>query len=59
MTTFIFVARKKDIIRRRGENISGAELDRAVSEHPGALEAAAIAVPSELGEDDILIAVAA
>jgi crotonobetaine/carnitine-CoA ligase len=52
-----FVARKKDIIRRRGENISGAELDRVVSEHPGVLEAAAIAVPSELGEDDILIAV--
>jgi carnitine-CoA ligase len=52
-----FVARKKDIIRRRGENISGAELDRVVSEHPGVLEAAAIALPSELGEDDILIAV--
>jgi carnitine-CoA ligase len=52
-----FVARKKDIIRRRGENISGAELDRVVSEHPGVLEAAAIAVPSELGEDDILVAV--
>ena len=54
---FYFVARKKDIIRRRGENISGAELDRVVSEHPGVLEAAAIAVPSELGEDDILVAV--
>ena len=54
---FYFVARKKDIIRRRGENISGAELDRVVGEHPGVLEAAAIAVPSELGEDDILIAV--
>jgi len=29
-----FVARKKDIIRRRGENISGAELDRVISAHP-------------------------
>ncbi len=54
---FYFVARKKDIIRRRGENISGAELDRVVSEHPGVLEAAAIGVPSELGEEEILIAV--
>ncbi|MEJ1962421.1 MAG: AMP-binding protein [Gammaproteobacteria bacterium] len=54
---FYFVARKKDIIRRRGENISGAELDRVISEHPAVLEAAAIAVPSELGEDDILVAV--
>jgi crotonobetaine/carnitine-CoA ligase len=52
-----FVARKKDIIRRRGENISGAELDRVIGEHPAVAEAAAIAVPSPLGEDDILAAV--
>jgi len=52
-----FVARKKDIIRRRGENIAGAELDRVVGLHPGVAEAAAIAVPSELGEDEILVAV--
>jgi crotonobetaine/carnitine-CoA ligase len=54
---FFFVARKKDIIRRRGENISGAELDRVVSSHPHVLEAAAIGVPSELGEEEILVAV--
>ena len=52
-----FVARKKDIIRKRGENISGAELDRVIGHHPAVLEAAAIPVPSELGEDDILTAV--
>lgn len=49
-----FVARRKDIIRRRGENVSGAELDRVLGEHPAIVEAAAIAVPSELGEDEIL-----
>ncbi|MGR9235200.1 crotonobetaine/carnitine-CoA ligase [Rhizobium leguminosarum] len=54
---FYFVSRKKDIIRRRGENISGAELDRVIGEHPGVYEAAAIAVPAELGEDEILAAV--
>ncbi len=54
---FYFVARKKDIIRRRGENISGAELDRILGEHPSVLEAAAIGVPAELGEEDILVAV--
>ena len=54
---YYFVARKKDIIRRRGENIAGAELDRVVGLHPGVAEAAAIAVPSELGEDEILVAV--
>ena len=52
-----FVARKKDIIRKRGENISGAELDRIIGNHPAVLEAAAIPVPSDLGEDDILTAV--
>jgi len=52
---YYFVARKKDIIRRRGENISGAEIDRVVGAHPKVLEAAAIAVPDELGEDEILV----
>jgi crotonobetaine/carnitine-CoA ligase len=54
---YYFVARKKDIIRKRGENISGAELDRVIGLHPDVAEAAAIAVPSELGEDEILVAV--
>ncbi|MCP5365703.1 MAG: AMP-binding protein [Hyphomicrobiales bacterium] len=54
---FYFVTRKKDIIRKRGENISGAELDRIVASHPEVVEAAAIAVPSELGEDEILVAI--
>lgn len=54
---FFFVSRRKDIIRRRGENIAGAELDRVVGSHPAVLEAAAIPVPSALGEDDILVAV--
>jgi crotonobetaine/carnitine-CoA ligase len=54
---FWFVTRKKDIIRRRGENIAGAELDRVICEHPAVVEAAAIPVPSELGEDEILACV--
>jgi crotonobetaine/carnitine-CoA ligase len=54
---FWFVARKKDIIRRRGENISGAELDRVIGQHPAVVEAAAIAVPAKLGEDEILVAI--
>jgi carnitine-CoA ligase len=54
---FFFVSRKKDIIRRRGENIAGAELDRVIDAHPSVHESAAVAVPAELGEDDILVAV--
>jgi crotonobetaine/carnitine-CoA ligase len=54
---FFFVSRKKDIIRRRGENIAGAELDRVIGMHPAVHEAAAIPVPAELGEDEILVLV--
>ncbi len=55
---YFHVSRKKDIIRRRGENIAAAELEAVINEHPSVFESAALAVPSELGEDDILIAVA-
>jgi crotonobetaine/carnitine-CoA ligase len=51
---YYFVTRSKDIIRRRGENISGAEVDRVLASHPDVLEAAAIGVRSELGEEEIL-----
>jgi crotonobetaine/carnitine-CoA ligase len=54
---FYFVARSKEIIRKRGENISAAELDRVIGSHPEVVEAAAIPVPSDLGEDEILVAV--
>ena len=54
---FFFVSRKKDIIRRRGENIAGAELDRIIGSHPAVHEAAAIPVAADLGEDEILVAV--
>jgi crotonobetaine/carnitine-CoA ligase len=54
---YYFVSRKKDIIRRRGENIAGAELDRVIGAHPAVHEAAAIPVAAELGEDEILVAV--
>lgn len=56
---FFFVSRIKDIIRRRGENIAGAEIDRVLGEHPDVFEVAAIGVPAELGEEEILVAVVA
>jgi crotonobetaine/carnitine-CoA ligase len=52
-----FVDRKKDAMRRRGENISSYEVESVVNGHPKVLECAAIAVPSPLGEDDIKIVV--
>lgn len=54
---FFFIERIKDIIRRRGENISGAELDAVISGHPKISQVAVVATPSELGEDEILAAI--
>lgn len=52
-----FVDRMKDYIRRRGENISSFEIERAVNAHPKVLESAAISVRSELSEDEVKIVV--
>lgn len=52
-----FVDRKKDAIRRRGENISSFELELAIAAHPGIAEVAALPVPSPLGEDDVKVCV--
>lgn len=49
---FHFVDRKKDSIRRRGENVSSFEVERVINSHPAVLESAAYAVKSELAEDD-------
>ncbi|MDX2155875.1 MAG: AMP-binding protein [Hyphomicrobiaceae bacterium] len=48
-----FVDRKKDAIRRRGENISSAEVEAVLNRHPAILECAVVAIPSDLGEDDV------
>src|SRR5262249_15619867 len=50
-----YVDRKKDAIRRRGENISSFEIEQSILGHPAVAEVAAIAVPSELGEDDVMV----
>jgi crotonobetaine/carnitine-CoA ligase len=54
---YYFVDRIKDAIRRRGENISSFEVEAIVVQHPAVQECAAVAVPSELGEDEIKIVV--
>lgn len=55
---YFFVDRIKDAIRRRGENISSFEVEAAISAHPGVREAAAIGVPSEHGEDEVMAVIA-
>lgn len=54
---FFFADRKTDSMRRRGENISSYEIEKIVNQHPAVLESGAFGVPSELGEDDVMVAV--
>jgi crotonobetaine/carnitine-CoA ligase len=54
---YIFVDRKKDAIRRRGENVSSFEVEAELLDHPLVHEAAVIGVPSPHGEDDIMAVV--
>jgi crotonobetaine/carnitine-CoA ligase len=51
--TYTYVGRKKEIIRRRGENMSPAEVEAALEAHDEVDEAAVIGVPSELSEEDV------
>ncbi|MFS3129334.1 AMP-binding protein [Nocardioides sp. Bht2] len=50
-----FVDRKKDCMRRGGENISSAEIEAVALQHGDVLEVAVHAVPSPLGEDDVKV----
>ena len=52
---FWFVDRKKDYLRRRGENVSSQEVETALLAHPALAEVAVHAVPSALTEDDLKI----
>lgn len=54
---FYYVDRRKDMIRRRGENVSSAELETAMLTHPDTSEAAAVGVASAFGDEDILVVV--
>lgn len=54
---FYFLDRMDDSIRRRGENISAFDLESELNLHPAVLESAAVAVPSEVEEDDVKIVV--
>jgi crotonobetaine/carnitine-CoA ligase len=55
---YYFVDRVKDAIRRRGENISSFEVERELLAHPDIREAAAIGVPSDYSEDEVMAVIA-
>jgi crotonobetaine/carnitine-CoA ligase len=50
---FYFAGRKKDSLRRRGENISAWEVERVLNEHPAVAESAVIGVDNEIADQDL------
>lgn len=52
-----FIGRKKEAIRRRGENISAFEVEENLREHPAVLDCAAFGVKSDLTEEEVMVAI--
>jgi crotonobetaine/carnitine-CoA ligase len=55
--TLAFVDRKKNIIRRSGENIAAAEVEAALQAHEAVGQVAVLAVPDELREEEVMACV--
>ncbi len=51
--TYTFVSRVKEVLRRRGENLSPLEVEEVLAAHPDVLECAVVGVPSELSEEEV------
>ncbi|KRC06280.1 long-chain fatty acid--CoA ligase [Hydrogenophaga sp. Root209] len=52
-----FLERRKNIIRRSGENIAAAEVEAALQAHPAVAQAAVLAVKDEVREEEVLACV--
>ncbi len=50
---YYFVDRKKDVIRRRGENLAPYDVEVVLNRHPAVFESVVVGVPSPLGEEDV------
>jgi crotonobetaine/carnitine-CoA ligase len=48
-----FVDRRKDMIKRAGENVASAEVERVVNDHPAVFESAVVGVPDEMRDEAI------
>ncbi|HEX5189437.1 MAG TPA: AMP-binding protein, partial [Streptosporangiaceae bacterium] len=51
--TYTFVGRRKEVLRRRGENLSPLEVEEVLNAHPAVLESAVVGVASDLTEEEI------
>lgn len=54
---YFFVDRKKDALRRRGENISTYEVELAILSHPAVADAAAYPVQLRVGDDEVGVSI--
>ncbi len=54
---FYFRGRMKEAIRRRGENVSAWEVESVIDQHPKIRESAAFGIVSELGDEEVAVAV--
>ncbi len=52
-----FVDRRKNIVRRSGENISAAEVEACLQSHADVVQVAVIAMPDELREEEVFACV--
>jgi crotonobetaine/carnitine-CoA ligase len=50
---YYFIDRKKDVIRRRGENLAPYDVESVLNQHPAVFESVVVGVPSPLGEEDV------
>jgi carnitine-CoA ligase len=50
-----FIGRRKDMVRRRGENISAAEVEMVIESHPDIMECAVYGVPSDMTEEEVMV----
>jgi crotonobetaine/carnitine-CoA ligase len=56
---WFFLDRDKDALRRRGENISSFEVERVINTMDAVRDCAVIPVPSDVGEDEVMVCVVA
>jgi len=51
--TYTFVGRRKEVLRRRGENLAPLEVEEVLDSHPAVVESAVVGVASDLTEDEV------
>ena len=50
---FFFVDRKKDMVKRAGENVSASEVEETLKQHPAVFDAAVVAMPDPIRDHAI------